>query len=945
MIVEGSDTSTGAQILTIATPVDYADSAYAEFTSGTQENEFKADVSALALQSEVANLNGWAPILDGDSLIIDMTSLSARPVIGDTSQGVDEVYAEVQNLNAWTPLLDNESLIVDISTLANRAAIGDTNDAGDVTITDTDMGILADSVWSRDTSDNNTAGKMGKQMAIAGDSSLWATVDGVADAVWDEDSTGHNVTNSFGEISEGWDGGSSLTLSDIAAAVWNIAYNTAFTAGSMGDSMNNASLGVILDSLQEFDDWVAHQSTVDSIIDSLLTEASHIGIDWNDIANKTANVDLTATTIFATDIATAVGGVSANGITASSIASNAIDADALATDAIDEIMQYDTSLIASGIGKTITETYFDHRDSTMEVLSVAKRSTFKATGFSSHSAADVWTSGTRTLTAFEEGSMTIDIDGTTIGTATSVTNDVNIADVDMGNLADSVWNIDFATAFEPSSMGDSLSDVGYVQGAASLTAKQVATAVWSDTLTNYSEVGTFGEDADSWDGGSSLTLADIADAVWDEDSSLHGAAGSMGLLQASAEGSDTAAIFKMLIDEKFARVTVDTPIIITAGSGGGGRVALDDTTLGDVSYIANNPNVYKATGFATHTAADVYTEFTTGGNADAFKATGFSTHDPVATYAEFVSGTNENAFKATSGSNAEAFKADVSALSTFDETTDSVIVGYKSILAEHVADSVLKDSLSFQGEAATLTTAGIKAAVWGDTQNVYTTVGTFGYYLDQQVSAVTAPSGPGPYTYYVVVIDSTNGADTVLQAVEVAINNQAQSASPWTATTDENGIATFGMNVGDFVIVAGPHGFAAITDSVAISGSATDTVWTYQLETDGTAIAFDFQSPTGAHYANAILMIDLVSVNDSLLYAGDTIVGWADSWSVVDTADNVGVLTVNLHPNARYTNDSTYYKIKVFDQSEDDLILRTQRFRVPDTSAVMNFHELTRWPN
>jgi hypothetical protein len=779
MIVEGSDTSTGAQILTIATPVDYADSAYAEFTSGTQENEFKADVSALALQAEVANLdgwnpitdndsliidqstlsgrpaigdtsqgvdevyaevsgiNGWTPILDNDSLIVDMTSLSARPVIGDTSQGVDEVYAEVQNLNAWAPILDNESLIVDISTLANRAAIGDTNDAGDVTITDTDMGILADSVWSRDTSDNNTAGKMGKQMAIAGDSSLWATVDGVADAVWDEDSTGHNVTNSFGEISEGWDGGSSLTLSDIAAAVWNIAYNTAFTAGSMGDSMNNASLGVILDSLQEFDDWVAHQSTVDSIIDSLLTEASHIGIDWNDIANKTANVDLTATTIFATDIATAVGGVSANGITASSIASNAIDADALATDAIDEIMQYDTSLIASGIGKTITETYFDHRDSTMEVLSVAKRSTFKATGFSSHSAADVWTSGTRTLTAFEEGSMTIDIDGTTIGTATSVTNDVNIADVDMGNLADSVWNIDFATAFEPSSMGDSLSDVGYVQGAASLTAKQVATAVWSDTLTNYSEVGTFGEDADSWDGGSSLTLADIADAVWDEDSTGHGTAASMGLLQTVAEGSDTTAILALLLNHLFARVTVDTPIILgTIEAGVGARVALDDTTLGDVSYIANNPNVYKATGFATHTPANVYTEFTTGGNADAFKATGFSTHDPVATYAEFVSGTNENAFKATgfathstadvynyfvSGSNAEAFKADVSALSTFDETTDSVIVGYKSILAEHVADSVLKDSLSYIGEAATLTTAGIKAAVWGDTQNVYTT--------------------------------------------------------------------------------------------------------------------------------------------------------------------------------------------------------------------------------
>jgi len=48
--------------------------------------------------------------------------------------------------------------------------------------------------------------------------------------------------------------------------------------------------------------------------------------------------------------------------------------------------------------------------------------------------------------------------------------------------------------------------------------------------------------------------------------------------------------------------------------------AIADSVLKDAAS-------YKATGFSTHSAADVYTEFTSGSNEDAFKATGFSTFD------------------------------------------------------------------------------------------------------------------------------------------------------------------------------------------------------------------------------------------------------------------------------------------------------------------------------
>jgi len=48
-------------------------------------------------------------------------------------------------------------------------------------------------------------------------------------------------------------------------------------------------------------------------------------------------------------------------------------------------------------------------------------STYKATGFSTHGAADVWTNGTRTLTALDEDDTTIDMNGTTIGTVDTLT--------------------------------------------------------------------------------------------------------------------------------------------------------------------------------------------------------------------------------------------------------------------------------------------------------------------------------------------------------------------------------------------------------------------------------------------------------------------------------------------------------------------------------------------
>jgi hypothetical protein len=229
--------------------------------------------------------------------------------------------------------------------------------------------------------------------------------------------------------------------------------------------------------------------------------------------------------------------------------------------------------------------------------------------------------------------------------------------------------------------------------------------------------------------------------------------------------------------------------------------------------------------------------------------------------------------------------------------------------------------------------------MWNRLQNLHSIPGSFGYFVDAQISGISSPAGDGMYTFQVMVIDSTNGADTVLPFVYVAMNNQAQSASSFNTTTDENGLAIFNMNSGDYVVLVGQHAYQAIVDSVTISGAAVDTIYTYRIARDGTAIAFRFQRPNGTHYAGAIVEVDLVAPDGGLLNSGDTLIGEAHEWSVTETADDQGLCTVYLYPNSIWP-DSTYYKFRAHDRTGRIKLITDRRGQVPDTSAVIQFYSL-----
>jgi len=86
---------------------------------------------------------------------------------------------------------------------------------------------------------------------------------------------------------------------------------------------------------------------------STLTEESNIGINWDDIANPGANVNLSATTIKYVDW---LAGLRTGAIGDSSYAADAITPVAVKSSTWDEMWEYDTSSVSAGMGGMLKDT-------------------------------------------------------------------------------------------------------------------------------------------------------------------------------------------------------------------------------------------------------------------------------------------------------------------------------------------------------------------------------------------------------------------------------------------------------------------------------------------------------------------------------------------------------------------------------------------------------------
>jgi len=625
-----------------------------------------------------------------------------------------------------------------------------------------------------------------------------------------------------------------------------------------------------------------------------VTVTGEAGIDFDNVAGTLDGAEIGSDAITAAKIA-------ADAIGPSEMATDAIGADELATSAVTEV----------------------------EAAVYANKDDYKSTGFSTHSAADVWAVGTRSLTE-----LGFDLDSSNFADSTFMIwlfSDV-FFDSAQGSASGlsvyDIWNVPWGYGYDAGSMGDSMNNPSYVQGlAAGLTP------------------------ADIW-AYAARTLTDLS-----------------GFTLAAGE-------YTKISDTGYA--------VFTTGS---------------------NEDQFKATGFSTHSAADVYTEFTSGSNEDQFKATGFSTHsaadvwssimrtltdktgfelaDDAITAAKIADdaidaseiapdaiGASEIAPDAIGASEIapDAITSSELAITAAEEIEDAVYANrddYKSTgFSTHSAADVWAaasrtltglgfdlDSSNFadstfmiwlfsekffdstQGTAAGLTPADIWA---------YATKEINGGYVDSnKTEQGGSAGGDGAFTRYVVIVDTTSGATSPVASATIRTNNEDQSGIPYSDCTDNNGLATFNLDAGTWVILFNAPGYKDILDTITITGTGTDTILTYTDNANKTVVYGSLIDARGQRMESAVIWFELKAVpSDSTMYIGDSVL---TATIVYDTTDAFGKFEIPVYANSNVSGaDSTYYRVQAKTSGGRNLLKYRFDCIVNDTSSIA-LTDLTRW--
>lgn len=186
------------------------------------------------------------------------------------------------------------------------------------------------------------------------------------------------------------------SAASIADAVLDEALSGHVTAGTLGKAIADTEADT--DELQQ--DW-ANGGRLDTILDARASQTSVNTID----GNVDAILVDTGTTIPAQ--ISGLENVSSSDVqTACNSALVALDLDHLFNSAAGTEVE-DSSILARLVSKSATPTFSDFVNTTDSLQAIRDRgdaSWITATGFSTHSAADVWTAGTRTLTDYSDGS-------------------------------------------------------------------------------------------------------------------------------------------------------------------------------------------------------------------------------------------------------------------------------------------------------------------------------------------------------------------------------------------------------------------------------------------------------------------------------------------------------------------------------------------------------------
>ncbi len=217
--------------------------------------------------------------------------------------------------------------------------------------------------------------------------------------------------------------------------------------------------------------------------------------------------------------------------------------------------------------------------------------------------------------------------------------------------------------------------------------------------------------------------------------------------------------------------------------------------------------------------------------------------------------------------------------------------------------------------------------VWNSPQSNHTLSGTFGKYLDTEVSGVS--SGSGAYSVTIQAVDSTIGM--AVPYALIGVRSIDQSSLIAVGKTDSRGQASFNLDADSFMVTATAPGFIFESyDTVVVSGPATDTLYCDQFDPGAPSfptlcrVYGHLFTAGGAPEENASISARLPA---GVVRFGLTVIS---PTAVNSTSDSTGYFYLDLVPSDSLTPAGTKYEFTI--NRSDGTILR-QRLAVPDSSS------------
>lgn len=238
----------------------------------------------------------------------------------------------------------------------------------------------------------------------------------------------------------------------------------------------------------------------------------------------------------------------------------------------------------------------------------------------------------------------------------------------------------------------------------------------------------------------------------------------------------------------------------------------------------------------------------------------------------------------------------------------------------------LNNATYVQGGAG-LDSTTIARWVWNTPQSNHTVAGTFGKYLDAEISGIGG--GSGAYSFKIVTYDSS--ISQIIPGVALAVRNVDQSALVAVGMSDVTGRKSFNLDADSFIVVAQAPGYLFNTfDTLVVTGAGTDTLFGDQFD-PGAPI-----SPSLCRVYGYVYSVDAVPDNNATVNAylpsgvarsGNLIIS---PFSVTTISDSLGYFYLDLIRSDSLIPTGTMYDFII--NREDGTVVH-KRVTVPDSSS------------